>query len=99
MCTCVFKISKVLFKLLLLLTTHFLNLYSKRTEVFAHHKSQVYNLCHLLTKSKLGSKKEKVSSRYSVTWTIILNERATRVVIHSIFVLGPSALGKWESYL
>ena len=62
-------------------------------------KSQVYNLCHLLTKSKLGSKKEKVSSRYSVTWTIILNERATRVVIHSIFVLGPSALGKWESYL
>ena len=27
------------------------------------------------------------------------NKRATRVVIHSIFVLGPSALGKWESYL
>ena len=25
-------------------------IYSKRTKVFAHHKSQVYSLCHLLTK-------------------------------------------------
>ena len=28
-----------------------------------------------------------------------LNDRATRVVIHYIFVLGPSALGMGESYL
>ena len=37
-------------------------------------------------------------------WVIFINERATlaratRVVIHSVLVFGPSALGKGESYL
>ena len=32
----------------------FIPKYSKRTKVFARHKSQVYHLCHLLTKCLVG---------------------------------------------
>ena len=71
----------------------------KYQNLLRHHKPN----CN---RNYIGSSQAMETEATEGIWghSFVKNERATlaratRVVIHSIFVLRPSALGKWESYL